>query len=140
MPTRVQPLTQLQERKAKPKDKPYKLADGGGPYLVVKPTGGKLWRMKYRQPDGKENRLSFGSFPEVSLAGARARRDGVRQLIVARAWHEAMIRQWQPQNARDILRRLELDIFPEFGQLSVAHVQPSDVLDANRPGERRGER
>jgi hypothetical protein len=167
MPTRVQPLTQLQERKAKPKDKPYKLADGGGPYLVVMPTGGKLWRMKYRQPDGKENRLSFGSFPEVSLAGARARRDGVRQLIVARAdpgrvrleearqerivaentleriaraWHEAMIRQWQPQNARDILRRLELDISPEFGQLSVAHVQPSDVLDANRAGERRGER
>jgi hypothetical protein len=68
MSKRVQPLTQLQVRNAKPMDKPYKLADGGGLYLEVMPTGGKLWRMKYRQPDGKENRLSFGIFPEVSLA------------------------------------------------------------------------
>jgi hypothetical protein len=43
-------------------DKPYKLADGVGRYLEVMPTVGKLWRMKYRQPDGKENRLSFGIF------------------------------------------------------------------------------
>jgi hypothetical protein len=44
MPKRVPPLTQLQLKTAKPQDKPYKLADGGGLYLEVKPTGSKLWR------------------------------------------------------------------------------------------------
>ena len=68
MPKRVPPLTQLQIKAAKPQDGPFKLADGGGLYLEVMPTGGKLWRMKYRQQDGKENRLSFGEYPEVSLS------------------------------------------------------------------------
>ena len=83
MPKRVPPLTQLQIKAAKPKEKPYKLADGGGLYVEVMPAGGKLWRMKYRQPDGKENRLSFGSYPDVSLVDARARRDATRQLLAS---------------------------------------------------------
>jgi hypothetical protein len=70
MSNRVPPLAQLQARNAKPTDKPYKLADGGGVYLEVMPTGGKLWRTKYRQPDRKENRLSCRNFPEVSLIDA----------------------------------------------------------------------
>jgi phage/plasmid primase-like uncharacterized protein len=74
-------LTQLQIKAAKPKDRPYKLADGGGLYVEVMPTGGKLWRMKYRRPDGKENRLSFGSYPDVSLVDARAKRDSARKLL-----------------------------------------------------------
>jgi hypothetical protein len=70
-------------RNAKAKDKPYKLADGGGLYLEVMPSGGKLWRMKFRQADGKENRLAFGAFPDVSLVDARAKRDEARQLLAA---------------------------------------------------------
>jgi hypothetical protein len=63
MPKRVPPLTQLQIRNAKPADKPYKLADGGGLYIEVTPAGGKHRRMKYRRPNGKEAKLHFGAFP-----------------------------------------------------------------------------
>ena len=75
LPKPVQPLTQLQLRNARPKEKPYRLFDGGGLYLEVTPTGSKLWLIKFRQLSGKENKLSFGGFPEVYLADARARRD-----------------------------------------------------------------
>ena len=54
---------------AKPKEKPYKLADGGGLYLEVMPNGSKCWRMKYRYL-GKEKRLAFGVYPVISLADA----------------------------------------------------------------------
>jgi integrase len=167
MPKRVPPLTQLQIKAAKPKDRPYKLADGGGLYVEVMPTGGKLWRMKYRQPDGKENRLSFGNYPEVSLVDARAKRDSARQLLaegqdpgrvraertsqkqaiaantfekVAREWHRAMLGQWQPQTAHDILHRFELDIFPTLGDIPVTQVTTGDVLNAIRDVEQRGAR
>lgn len=60
--------------------KPGKLADGGGLFLLTKDNGAKLWRMKYRH-DGRERLLSFGLFPEVSLAEARRRRDEARAVI-----------------------------------------------------------
>lgn len=63
-------LTDVAIQKAKPKDKSYRLADGGGMYLEVMPNGSKYWRMKYRF-DGKEKRLAFGVYPLVSLAAAR---------------------------------------------------------------------
>lgn len=165
MPKRVPPLTQVQIRSARPKDKPYKLADGGGLYLEVMPTGGKLWRMKYRQFDGKENRLSFGAFPAVSLADARDRRDSARQLLaagndpgrardelerqervvalntfekVARDWHANSLGQWQPQTAKDILHRLEVDVFPSIGRMAIAQVQTPDIIRLLRAVEGRG--
>ncbi len=67
---------------AKPKEKTYKLADGGGLYLEITSRGSKYWRMKYRRPtDKKEDRLAFGVYPTVSLADARARRDEAKKLI-----------------------------------------------------------
>jgi hypothetical protein len=78
-------------RKAKPKEKPYKLFDGDGLFLLVTPTkkgelppntGGKWWRFKYRF-QGKEKLLSFGTYPEVSLASARERRDVARKQVAA---------------------------------------------------------
>ena len=63
-------IKELQVRSAAPRDKPYKLADGEGMFLLVKPNGAKLWRMKYRFA-GKEKLLSFGSYPEVGLTAAR---------------------------------------------------------------------
>ncbi|OCA52601.1 Prophage CP4-57 integrase [Photorhabdus namnaonensis] len=67
---------------AKPKDKAYKLADGGGLYLEITPRGSKYWRMKYRRPtDKKEDRLAFGVYPVIFLADARAKRDEAKKLI-----------------------------------------------------------
>ncbi|KTD48145.1 integrase [Legionella rubrilucens] len=63
---------------AKPKEKPYKLKDERGLYLLVNPNGSKLWRLKYRF-NGIEKKLSFGAFPEVSLAKARDKREDARK-------------------------------------------------------------
>lgn len=67
------PLKELEVRYATKRSKDYKLADGQGLYLLVRPTGSRLWRMKYRF-DGEEKLLSFGRYPEVTLAQARLRR------------------------------------------------------------------
>lgn len=69
-------------RNAKPKPKPYKLGDAHGLFLLVQPTGGKLWRLKYRI-DGKEKKLALGTYPETSLAEARVGRDDARRLLAA---------------------------------------------------------
>jgi integrase len=73
-------LTSLAVQNAKRKEKPYKLSDGSGLHLLVQSSGSKLWRFRYHFA-GKENMLAFGSFPEVSLASARAKRDDARKLI-----------------------------------------------------------
>ena len=73
-------LTDLKIRKAKPRPKPYKMGDGGGLFLLVKPAGGKLWRQKYRFL-GKEKLLSHGTYPEVSLAQAREKREAARAVL-----------------------------------------------------------
>lgn len=65
---------------AKSRDKPYKLADGLGLYLLVAPTGGRLWRMNYRFL-GQQKTLSLGTYPEVSLAKARERRAAAREAL-----------------------------------------------------------
>ncbi len=62
-------LTDIKVKTAKPKDKPYKLADGGGMYLLINTNGSKYWRMKYRFA-GKEKMLSIGVYPDVTLADA----------------------------------------------------------------------
>ena len=81
------PLTDTAIKNAKPRAKPYKLADERGLHLLVQPKGGRLWRMKYRvdgadsqgQPKRIERLLSFGSYPEVSLKSARDLRDEARK-------------------------------------------------------------
>jgi len=74
------PLTFTAINAAKPKDKPYKLADERGLYLMVMPTGGRIWRMNYRF-DRKKKTLSFGKFPDLSLAKAREVRDIAREAL-----------------------------------------------------------
>ena len=82
-------LTDTAIRTAKPKDKPYKLFDGDGLFLLVTPLkkgklppsgGGKWWRFKYRF-GGKEKLLSFGTYPEISLSSARAKKDAARKQV-----------------------------------------------------------
>lgn len=70
-------LTDIKVKTAKPKDKPYKLADGGGMYLLINTNGSKYWRMKYRFA-GKEKMLSIGVYPDVTLADAREKRSEAR--------------------------------------------------------------
>jgi hypothetical protein len=91
------PLTEIQVRNAKPKDKPYQLFDGGGPYLHVQPNGSRTWRLKCRQPDGKESLLTFGPYPEITLQDAREKCLEARRL---------MLRGVNPARQRDDAERL----------------------------------
>jgi integrase len=76
------PLTQFAIVNAAPKDKPYKLADGGGLHLLIRPNGSKLWRLRYRF-NGQENMLALGQFPSTSLASARTKREEARSLLAS---------------------------------------------------------
>jgi integrase len=75
-------LSDIAVRKAAPRERPYKLADGGGLHVLVQPNGNKFFRMKYRHA-GKEKLLSFGPYPIISLADARSRRDDAKRLLLA---------------------------------------------------------
>jgi hypothetical protein len=75
------PLSDFACRNAKPKDKPYRLADGDGLYLLVQKSGSKLWQLRYRYLE-KENILSFGKYPLVSLLDAREKRDEAKRLLI----------------------------------------------------------
>ncbi|MGJ8627296.1 MAG: Arm DNA-binding domain-containing protein [Sulfitobacter sp.] len=73
-------LSDLKIRKAEIREKPYKLSDGGGLFVLVKPNGSKLWQQKYRH-FGKERLLSHGQYPDVSLAQARKKREEARSMV-----------------------------------------------------------
>jgi len=157
-------LSDVKIRNAKPKAKPYKLADAAGLFLAVSPAGGKWWRLKYRH-GGKEKLLSLGTYPEVPLARAREKRDEARRMIadgkdpsqerqeakrqakiaaansletVAREWHSKQAPGWSPKYADMILRWFEKDVFPAIGARPVADLSVTDVLDCLRTVERRG--
>lgn len=165
MPKLISPLTDIQIRNAKPKDKPYKLADGGGLYVEVMPGGAKLWRMKVRQASGKESRLSFGAYPAVSLLKARSERGRAKEQqavgidpaqnkrlqklqkkvadantfeAVAREWHANKLGSWQPRTAENILHRLEADVFPLIGKHPITDIKAPIMLDVLRQIEKRG--
>tara|TARA_R110000787_G_scaffold220284_2_gene329047 strand:+ start:163 stop:1350 length:1188 start_codon:yes stop_codon:yes gene_type:complete len=74
------PLSDLQLRQIKPKDRPYRISDGGGLFIEVRPNGSKLWRLAYRF-DGSQKLMAFGSYPETSLARARERRQEAKALL-----------------------------------------------------------
>ena len=155
MPKIVIPLTVTQLNNAKPKAKSYKLADGGGLYLEVMPTGSKLWRMKFKQTNGNESRLAFGSYPETTLIEARGKRAAARKLLatgidpaqakriekataanaaantfeaVAREWHANKLETWQERTATNILHRLEKDVFPLIGRYPIADIKAPLIL------------
>ncbi|SQI80825.1 Integrase [Salmonella enterica subsp. houtenae serovar Houten] len=146
-------LNARQVETAKPKDKTYKMADGGGLYLEVSAKGSKYWRMKYRRPsDKKEDRLAFGVWPTVTLAQARAKRDEAKKLLVqgidpkaeqkeaqaensgaytfetiAREWHESN-KRWSEDHRSRVLRYLELYIFPHIGSSDIRQLKTSHLL------------
>ncbi|MDP9195229.1 MAG: integrase arm-type DNA-binding domain-containing protein [Pseudomonadota bacterium] len=157
-------LTELACRNAKPKEKPYKLSDGGGLYMEVFPTGAKYWRMKYRFL-GKEKRLAFGVYPEVSIAEARGKREVARKVLsegrdpsfikketilqqkiahadsfesVAREWFEKQKNTWSEKYAENMLGRMENNLFPCLGKSPIALIEPPELLNVLRIMEQRG--
>lgn len=149
MPKLAKPLTDTQVRTAKPKEKSYTLPDGGGMYLEISPVGSKIWRMSYRQENGKQNRLTFGAYPEVSLIQARAKRADARKLlsegidpaqfkreakvaksIAATHTFEAVATTWLEKTAstrasttqEKVTNWLNKDVFPYIGKLPVSTV------------------
>jgi integrase len=156
------PLTEITIRSAKAREKAFKLFDSGGLYLEVSPAGGKWWRWKYRF-GGKEKRVSFGVYPDVSLKAARAKRDDARQKLahgidpgqarkaekvaqageesfeaIAREWHARFSPGWAASHGDRILRRLENDIFPWLGKRPIAEIKAPELLAVLRRIESRG--
>ncbi len=148
-------LTELKCKSAKPSEKARKIADGQGLYLEIMPTGSKYWRMKYRHL-GKEKRLAFGVYPEISLKEAREKRAQARKLIangkdpsyvkkqkknqvtadagntfekIAREWHEHNKDGWKPNHAENIIKRLDKDVFPAIGSMPIKDITPKILLD-----------
>ena len=149
---------------AKPKDRPYKLHDAGGLFMLVTPAGGRYWRYKYRV-DGREKLLALGTADDKTLAEARAARDSARELVkaghdpvqqkrVARLKNqeaqadtfEQLAREWVAKKGgawsavyRDrIVTLLESNLFPVIGALPVRQVDAQVLLGALRPVEARG--
>lgn len=163
MPKRIKPLTDTKVRNAKPQEREYKLFDGGGLFLFVTPSGGKLWHFKYRF-DGKEKKLALGSYPEVSLLDARQRHDDARRLLVnnvdpgavrkaqkqanveetetfeviAREWHNKFMTTWEKSHYERVLSRLERDVFPHLGKRPIAEIKTPELLGVLRRLESRG--
>ena len=159
------PLSDTAIRKAKPTDKPYKLADEKGLFLLVTPAGGKWWRLKYRF-GGKEKLLALGTYPDTGLKDARASRDKARKLLangtdpgehrketkqadqaaransfeaVAREWHAMKLkRKWTKSTADKTMTQLEAYVFPWLGHLPIASVKASQILATLRKVEARG--
>jgi len=158
------PLTDAAARNAAPREKAYRLADSGGLYLEVAPSGGKYWRLKYRFA-GKEKRLSLGVYPAVSLAEARLQREAAKKKLrdgidpshakqaekrtlrlnaensfeaVAREWHAKFAPSLSESHAARNLRRLEAHAFPYIGGTPVAQLEAPAVLDVLQRIEKRG--
>lgn len=158
------PLNARQIETAKPQDKEYKLTDGAGLYLLIKPNGAKYWRLKYRVA-GKEKKLSIGVYPDISLAEARLKREEARKIIasggdpseqkqverqakkinidntfkaIALEWHEYKRPNWSKGYAEDLMEAFENDIFPDIGKRPVAEVKPLEMLTTLRKLEKRG--
>jgi integrase len=148
------PLTDAEIRRADPREKPWKLFDGGGLHLLITPGGAKLWRLKYRHR-GKELQAAFGPYPTVTLREARQKRDDFKRALltgedpmapkrgrsfedVAREYIEKQAKRLKPRYRADALRRLELNIFPDLGSQPIGTIEPPDLLQTLRRIEARG--
>lgn len=157
-------LTVAEVKQKRDLEKPLKLSDGHGLFLLVKPDNKKYWRLAYRF-DGKQKTLALGVYPDVSLADAREARDGARKLlakdidpsenrkatktaktgqninsfeVVAREWFINQSAVWVPSHANKIIRRLERDIFPWLGANPIMSITAQQLLIAARRIEERG--
>lgn len=157
-------LTDTTIKNAKPGNKPTKIFDERGLFLLVTPNGGKWWRLRYRFDD-KEKLLSLGVYPDVGLKDARSRRDDARKLLangidpgehrkitkaarveraansfeaITREWFAKHARTWTGPHADRIMRRFERDVFPWVGGKPIAEIKAPELLAALRRIESRG--
>ncbi len=163
MPKIAKPLTDMQIKQAKPKDKPYKLSDGEGLYLLIKIDGAKLWRLYYTRPIvQKRNTLALGIYPETSLSEARLKRENAKKLIANQIdpseqkkadlreakiasgnTFEAVALEWLSKQKyaeathEKAIYLLKLP-FQKFGRRPIAEIQPIEVLDVCRIPEKEG--
>lgn len=105
-------LSDSKVRALKPKDKLYKIADERGLVLLVMPSGSKLWRFRYRL-EGKEQMLSLGAYPDITLADARARRDAMRRQL-ALGQNPAVQRRIEQVAKADTFEAIALEWFAKF--------------------------
>ncbi|HHB7423259.1 TPA: tyrosine-type recombinase/integrase [Klebsiella pneumoniae] len=154
-------LTDAKIRTLKPSDKPFKVSDSHGLYLLVKPGGSRHWYLKYRI-SGKESRIALGAYPAISLSDARQQREGIRKMLalninpvqqwaaergsrtpekvfknVALAWHKSN-RKWSQNTADRLLASLNNHIFPVIGNLPVSELKPRHFIDLLKGIEEKG--
>lgn len=160
------PLTNTEIKAAKAKDKEHTLQDGGGLYLLIKPSGVKIWRFNYYRPDTKTRALiSFGAYPSISLADARQLRENAKSLLaknidpqnhqrelteaetamnshtfakVAEAWMQIKKSEISADYAKDVWRSIEKDLLPTLGNLPVSLIKAKTVIGALEPVSGRG--
>ncbi len=160
-------LTELQVKNAKASDKPLKLSDGGGLFLLVQssnPKDSKYWRLAYRFA-GKQKTLALGVYPDVSLSDARERREAARKVlangadpsavkkaqkaagialaensfeVVAREWLTKFSRDWKESHTKTVQARLENDAFPWLGARPIGEINAPELLAVLRRIESRG--
>lgn len=163
MPRLTLPLTDREISSAKPEEKQYALFDGKGLLLLVMPQGGKLWRFKYSFA-GKQKLLSMGSYPEISLADARQRRDEARKQVahgvdpgavrhaqkqadtsetetfevIACEWHTKFSPKLSPGHATKLMSALNRDLFPWLGPRPIKDLKAFELLKTLHRIEERG--
>ncbi len=157
-------LTDLAIRTAKPDEKPRKLVDEKGMYLLLQPTGAKLWRMNYRF-DGKQKTLALGTYPETSLSQARDKRDEARKKlaqdidpgeqrklekqerrtslantfeVIARDWMKVRGKEWSEGYAGKTRACMERHAFPSIGSKPIKDITAPELLAMLRAIEKRG--
>jgi hypothetical protein len=157
-------LTEFEVRKAKVSNKAYKLADSGGLHVWVTPAGAKSWRWKYRF-EGVEKLMSFGKYPEITLAMAREHHSNGRRLLatgidpmanrkeaktvelaqtegsfksIAALWLEHWQEGKSPRHVEYTRRRMEMDILPVLGARPVAHIEAPELVAMTKAIELRG--
>ncbi|WP_406825431.1 tyrosine-type recombinase/integrase [Pedobacter sp. KACC 23697] len=148
-------LSDLACRQAQPKPKYFKMPDSGGLYLEVRPTGNKIWRVKYRFND-IERTITHGTYPIISLVQAREYRDKIKAQIilgidpiaefeerkqlaryknaqtfqlVAEQWHQRYLSTWTERYGKEIFNRLKANVFPCFGSKPISEVTITDIMN-----------
>lgn len=157
-------LTIRQIDTQKPRDRAFKLSDGGGLYLLVNPNGSRYWRLKYRFA-GKEKLLAVGVYPDVTLAQARSRREEAKKLLgegkdpaqerkldklsrqievessfeaIAREWYKRRFDNWSVSYREEMMRTFEKDVFPFIGHRPIKEIKPLELLAVLSKLEERG--
>ena len=150
----------LRGKATKPREKTFKLSDGHGLYLEVRPDGKRYWRHNYRY-NGKQKTLAHGVYPETTLSEARDKRTAARKLLtngidpskqkkadkanktnvfesIAKEWFDSQREGWGEVYSKKVWRSLELDIFPHLGDEPIAQITTTQLLDVLRRVEKRG--